>query len=89
MEKEEKWETHKIKLNYNSLVREIIEALASDDIEYVQNNAWHIEVGLQLLNGYLTEIAEHTIETEDPWLVEWCKNLLIIKEDDDEKAGDS
>ena len=78
---------HKIKLNYNGLIREIMEALAADEIEYLQENAWHIEIGIRLLNGYLTEIAQHTIETEDPFLVEWCRNLMIITEDEDPQKG--
>lgn len=71
---------NKIKLNYNSLIREIMEALDADDIEYLQENAWEVEIGIRLLNGYLKELAEHAIATEDPFLVEWCKNLLIITE---------
>ncbi|MBR3587010.1 MAG: hypothetical protein IKO00_13375 [Oscillospiraceae bacterium] len=78
---------HKIKLNYNGLIREIMEALDADEIEYLQENAWHIEIGIRLLNGYLTEIAQHTIETEDPFLVEWCRNLMIITEDEDPQKG--
>lgn len=57
-----------------------IEFLDSDESEYIQSQAWSIEIGIKLLNGYLTEIAQHTIETEDPWLIEWCKNLMIITE---------
>lgn len=64
-----------------------MEALDADDIEYLQENAWHIEIGIQLLNRYLTELAEHAIETEDPFLVEWCKNLLIITESEDPEEG--
>lgn len=80
-------ETQKIKLNYNGLIREIIEVLYSDESEYMQEEAWRIEIGIKLLNGYLTEIAQHTIETEDPWLIEWCKNLLIITETEDSQKG--
>lgn len=78
---------HKIKLNYNGLIREIMEALDADEIEYLQENAWHIEIGIELLNRYLKELAEHAIATEDPFLVEWCKNLLIITETEDSEKG--
>lgn len=78
---------HKIKLNYNGLIMEIMEALDADEIEYLQENAWHIEIGIRLLNGYLTGIAQHTIETEDPFLVEWCRNLMIITEDEEPQKG--
>lgn len=75
---------NKVKLNYNGLIREIMEALDADDIEYLQENAWHIDVGLDLLNGYMTELAKHAIETQDEWLIEWCKNLLIVTETEEE-----
>lgn len=76
-----------MKLNYNGLIRQIMEALDADEIEYLQENAWHIEIGVQLLNGYLKELAEHAIATEDPFLVEWCKNLLIITETEEPEKG--
>lgn len=74
--------TGKIKLNYNGLVTYIESTIDSEDIEEVLENALAIDTGLQLLNGYMKEIAEHTIETKDPWLVEWCRNLEIIKVED-------
>lgn len=72
--------TYKMKFNYNSFVEHVLETIASENIEEIQENAWNIALGFDLLGRYLKEIAEHTIETEDPWLTEWCKNLLIIKE---------
>ncbi len=79
--------TQKMKLNYNGLIREIMEALDADDIEYLQENAWHIEIGIQLLNGYLKELAERAIATEDFFLIDWCKDLLIITETEDSEKG--
>lgn len=78
-----------MKLNYNGLIKEIVNTLESEDIEEVQDNAWHIEIGLQLLNGYLSEIANHAIETKDEWLLEWCKNLLIVTETEEEKGSET
>lgn len=78
-----------MKLNYNGLIKEIVEALGTEEIEYLQENAWHIEIGLQLLNGYLNELAEHSIETQDEWLIEWCKNLLIITETEEEGGSEN
>lgn len=72
--------TYKMKFNYNSFVNHVLETITSEDIEQIRENEWNIALGFDLLGRYLSEIAEHTIETEDPWLVEWCKNLLIIKE---------
>ena len=76
--------TQKMKLDYNGLIREIMKALDADEIEYLQENAWHIEIGINLLNRYLAEIVQHTIETEDPWLIEWCQNLNIITAEEGE-----
>lgn len=69
----------KVKLDYNGLIRQIEETIDADNIEYLESNALYVDVGLQLLEGYMREIAEHAIETQDPWLIEWCKNLMIIK----------
>lgn len=69
-----------MKLNYNSFIEHIADVLASENIETVQNEAWSIEVGLQLLNGYMENLAKRAIETQDEFLVEWCKNLMIVSE---------
>ena len=69
-----------MKLNYNSFIEHIANVLASEDIETVQNEAWSIGVGLQLLNGYMEQLAKRAIETQDEFLVEWCKNLMIVSE---------
>lgn len=88
-ERRPKHTKRRIKLNYNHLLEEIDEVLGSDDIDYVQENAWHIDVGLDLLNGYMTELAKHAIETQDEWLIEWCKNLLIVTETEEEKGSET
>ena len=72
----------KMKINYNGFVDLVMETVASENIEQVQENAIGIEAGISILGKYMEEISEHTIETEDPWLVEWCKNLMIIKEEE-------
>lgn len=71
---------HRIKLNYNGFIQQVAEALDSEDIEQLRENAMNLDVGIQLLNGYLRTLAEHAIETEDEWLLEWCKDLLIVTE---------
>lgn len=70
-----------MKLNYNGFVEHIADVLASENIETVQNEAWSIEVGIQLLNGYMEQLAKRAIETQDEFLIEWCKNLCIIVEE--------
>lgn len=75
-----------VKLNYNGFIKHIADVLAADDIETVQNEAWSIEVGLQLLNGYMEQIAKRAVETQDEFLIEWCKNLEIVTESEDEQT---
>lgn len=72
-----------MKLNYNGFVEHIADVLAAEDIETVRNEAWSIEVGAQLLNGYMKQLAKRAIETQDEFLVEWCKCLCIIVEVED------
>ena len=69
-----------MKLNYNGFIEHIADVLAAEDIETVQNEAWSIEVGIQLLNGYMEQLAKRAIETQDEFLIEWCKHLCIIAE---------
>ena len=69
-----------MKINYNGFVEHIANVLDLENIEDVQNEAWSIEVGIQLLNGYMRQIAEYAIKTQDEFLIEWCKNLMIITE---------
>lgn len=75
--------TRRMKLNYNGFVESVADVLSCESIEDVQLDAFGVEVGLQLLNSYLFELAEHAIEAEDEWLLEWCKNLMIVTETDD------
>ena len=80
---------HQMKLNYNGFVEHLIEVLGSESIEAVRDEAWSIEVGVQLLNGYMNQLAERAIETQDEFLIEWCKNLMIVVEDGAEmEAGE-
>ena len=69
-----------MKLNYKGFIEQIEDVLAAEDIETVQNEAWSIEVGIQLLNGYMEQLAKRAIETQDEFLIEWCKHICIIVE---------
>ena len=69
-----------LELNYNNFIHHIADVLDAEDIETVQNEAWSIEVGIQLLNGYMEQLAKRAIETQDEFLIEWCKQLHIIVE---------
>ena len=75
-----------MKLNYNGFIEHVADVLSAEDIETVQHEAWSIEVGIQLLNGYMEQIAKRAIETQDDFLVEWCENLcIIVEEEEDER----
>lgn len=70
--------THKMKLDYNNLMRQIDETLSAEHIESVHNNALGIEIGLELSCGYLRELAQHAIDTNDEYLVQWCLDMGIL-----------
>ncbi len=81
----------RMKLDYNNLIRIIMETLAvteSEDaetvFEVVKNNAFGIGIGLELLTGYLKDIATLAIERNDAELLELCKGLLIVVETEEQ-----
>lgn len=76
--------TNKVKLDYNNFMRQIMETISQSEDETTQNMAFGIGIGLELLTSYLKEIATLAIERNDAELLELCKGLLIVKEDDDE-----
>ncbi len=78
---------HRMKLDYNNLIRQIDDLLGAENIEYVQNNAFGIGIGLELLSAYLKDIAKYAIETRNEYLVNWCLGLSIVKEDNDGKIN--
>lgn len=64
----------KMKLDYNNLMRLIVEMLntvVSEDPETVflavKNNAFGISIGLELLTSYLKDIATLAIKRNDGW----------------------
>ena len=73
--------THRMKLDYNNLMRQIDEMLSADDIECVHRSAYGIAIGLQLSCGHLRELAQHAIDTNDEYLLQWCLDMGILKED--------
>ena len=70
----------KMKLDFNHLMSFIDDILSADSIATVHDNAFAVAVGLDMLQSYLKELAQHAIDTEDPFLIEWCKGLMIVKE---------
>lgn len=85
-------QSDKMKLDYNNLMRLIMEMLntvGSEDPETVflavKDNAFGISIGLELLTSYLKDIALLAIKRDDTELLELCKGLLIVGETEDEK----
>ena len=75
----------RMKLDYNNLTRLLMDAVSGkQDDEETQNTAFGIAVGLELLSSYLKDIATLAIKRNDAELLELCKGLLIVTEDDDE-----
>lgn len=74
----------RMKLDYNNLTRLIMDASGKQDGEETQNAAFAIAIGLELLSSYLKDIATLAIKRNDGKLLELCKGLLIVTEDDDE-----
>lgn len=72
--------TMKMKLDYNNLMNQIFDLLNDFDPEMVQEKAFLIGVGLELLTSYMKDIATLAIERNDKELLDICKALLIVKE---------
>lgn len=84
--------TDKMKLDYNNLMRLIMDTLTTVESENpetvffaVNDNAFGISIGLELLTSYLKDIALLAIKRDDAELLELCKGLLIVTETEDKK----
>lgn len=71
----------RMKLDLNNLMSLIDDTLCAESIETVQNNAFGIGIGLELLCGYIKDIAQHAIDTNDEYLQKWCLDLGVLKEE--------
>ena len=49
----------------------------------MKENAFGIAVGLELLSGYLRDIAQRAIDLEDDKLIELCVGMGILKREDE------
>lgn len=70
----------KMKLDYNNLVSLICETLEKSEDEEVKEQVFGIEIGLDLLTSYLSDIAKLAIKRNDKELLDICLGLLIVKE---------
>ena len=73
-----------MRLDYNNLMRQIFDLLNNSEDETVQENAWAIGIGLELLTSYMKGIATLAIERNDKELLEICKSLLIVTEESED-----
>ena len=72
----------RMKLDYNNLPSNIDRTLSESRIRTVKANAFGIGVGLNLLTGYLRDIAQRAIELEDDKLIELCVGMGILKQEE-------
>lgn len=72
----------RMKLDYNNLLSTIDRTLSESRSRTVKANAFGIAVGLELLSGYLRDIAQRAIEMNDEKLIELCVGMGILKQED-------
>lgn len=63
-----------LRLDTNNLMRQLDEELPETS---------GCRFGVELLCEYLREMAEHAIKTENEFEIQWCKNLLIVSENNE------
>lgn len=88
-EKSEKKTPRLMKLNYGNLIRNIDEVLSKSRSRIVQENAFGIAMGINILNEYLRRIGERALEINDEVLIGLLKDLeiLVESEETDEKKN--
>ena len=72
----------RMKLDYNHLLEIIEDTLSNNRSKKVKENAFGIEIGLNLLTSYLKQIAERALELNDEVLIDLLLNMMILKEND-------
>lgn len=72
----------RMKLNYNNLLSNIDRTLSESKSRVVKENAFGISVGLELLSGYLRDVAQRAIDLEDDKLIELCVGMGILKREE-------
>ncbi len=77
--------THRMKLDYNNLMRQIVEFLNKNSSEDNERIVFGIGIGLELLEAYMKNIAERAIELNDDVLIGLLKDLCILIEKGAEK----
>lgn len=72
----------RMKLDYNNLLSNIDRTLSESRSRIVKENAFGISGGLELLSGYLRDIAQRAIDLEDDELIELCVGMGILKQEE-------
>ena len=75
----------KLQLDYNNLVRQILDLLNNSDDETVREGAYYVGIGLELLTSYLKDVATLAIEQNNQELLDICKALWIVTQEGGEK----
>ena len=76
----------RMKLEYNNLLSTIDRTLSESRSRVVKENAFGIAVGLELLSGYLRDIAQRTIDLNDDELIDLCVGMGILKQEDESRS---
>lgn len=71
----------RIKMDYNNLLSTIDRTLSGSRRRTVKANAFGIAVGLELLSGYLRDIAQRAIDLNDDKLIDLCVDMGILKQE--------
>ncbi len=74
----------RMKMDYNNLLSTIDRTLSESRSRTVKANAFGIAVGLELLSGYLRDIAQRAIDLNDDKLIDLCVGMGILKQEEDE-----
>ena len=74
----------RMKMDYNNLLSTIDRTLSESRSRTVKANAFGIAVGLELLSGYLRDIAQRAIDLNDDKLIDLCVGRGILKQEEDE-----
>lgn len=69
----------RMKMDYNNLLSTIDRTLSESRSRTVKANAFGIAVGLELLSGYLRDIAQRAIDLNDDKLIDLCVGMGILK----------
>lgn len=74
----------RVKLDYNNLLSNIDRTLSESRSRVVKENAFGIAIGLELLSGYLRDIAQRAIDLNDDKLIDLCVDMGILKREEKE-----